>query len=61
MRGHERPAPTCNPSSTPILTLAIALFRCDAQRGARRKGMLSDERVDYLTAIGFEWEGPGSK
>jgi hypothetical protein len=22
--------------------------------------MLSDERVDYLAAIGFEWEGPGA-
>ena len=22
--------------------------------------MLADERVDYLDAIGFEWEGPGA-
>jgi len=29
----------------------------EAQRGARRKGMLVEERVDYLNAIGFEWQG----
>jgi len=29
---------------------------CEAQRGARQKGLLSEERVDYLKAIGFDWE-----
>jgi len=28
-----------------------------AQRAARRKGMLSDVRVEYLDGAGFEWEG----
>jgi len=32
---------------------------CEAQRSARRKGKLSDERTEYLAAIGFEWEGLG--
>ena len=39
---------------------APPLTRSEAQRGARRKGMLADERVDYLDAIGFEWEGLGA-
>ena len=53
----QRRALTQTPTPAPALDLK--LIRCEAQRGARRKGMLSDERTDYLTAIGFEWEGAG--
>ena len=44
---HPRPSPTAR----------TAITRSEAQRGARRKGMLVEERVDYLNAIGFEWQG----
>ena len=51
---HE-PHPRAAPSAS-----APPRIRSEAQRGARRKGMLADERVDYLDAIGFEWEGLGA-
>lgn len=32
----------------------------EAQRLARQKGLLSDERVDYLTGLGFAWDAPAA-
>lgn len=38
-------------------TVVIVMCRCCVQRIAKRSGMLSEDRIALMDAIGFDWTG----
>ncbi len=39
------------------MKIGVAACRCSVQRIARRSGVLSDERVELLDSLDFDWTG----